>query len=194
MRLSRIATPLSCLFLLACAGASSETVPAGPPPDWKLASVSASTGNQFQAVGGSGGQISVQITGHDLYGATLNLSAGKGYIRGQGASGPVDVTITGNQARGSAKNTLFSCIVESNPAGGAHVTGAMGAGNTDFIISPKEISGRIGIITYALAWNGTRYEGSTMPGGNGWVMLPAAMAYWTDPEAACVIALLLFGA
>lgn len=194
MHPSRIAAPLSFLFLLACAGTSSETVPSGPPPDWKLASASMSTGNNFQAVGGAGGQISVQITGHDLYGATVNLSAGKGYIRGQGASGPVDVVIKGNRGDGSAKNVLFSCVVETNPAGGAHVTGAMGAGNTDFVISPKEISGRIGAITYSLAWNGTRYQGSTMPGGDGWVQLPAVMASWTDVEASCVIALLLFGA
>jgi len=194
MRLSRVTAPLSCLCMLACATTSSPPVPAGPPPDWKLASASMSTGNTFQAVGGSGGQISVEITGHDLYGPSFNLSVGKTYIRGQvGGASTVDVNIKGDRGDGSVKSMPFSCIVTTNPDGSAHVTGAMGAGNTDFIITPKEITGRIGVVVYSLGWNGTRYEGSTVPGGAAWLMLPAVMATWSNVEAACTLAVLLIG-
>ena len=193
MRFSRIAAPLLCSFAVACATASAP-VPSGPPPDWKLASASMAAANNFQAVFGNGGQVQVQITGHDIYGASFNLSAGGGFVRGQGGGGAIiDVTIKGNRADGSVKGAPYSLIVTENPDGSAHATGAMGVGNTDFIMSPKEITGRIGAAVISMAWvpANSRYEGTTMPGGQGWVQLPAVMATWSPVEVMTVFTVLM---
>jgi hypothetical protein len=189
MRLSQGA--LAGFSLLAAACATPSAPPSGPPPEWRLASASMSTGNNFQAVGGTGGQLTAVVVGNNISGPNLNLATGPGYVRGQGNTGNVNVTINGNRADGSVRGLPFSCIVETNPDGSAHVTGAMGRGNTDFIISPKEIVGRIGMVTYSLTWNGTRYQGSTMPGGNAWMQLPAEMATWSDVQVATVLSILL---
>jgi hypothetical protein len=189
MSLSRLGCALSLLLAVACATASAP--PSGPPPDWRLASASMSTGNTFQGVGGTGGQISAVVAGNDISSANINLAVGASYVRGQGNSGSVNVTITGNRADGSVRGLPFSCIVETNPDGSVHVTGAMGRGNTDFILSPKEFVGRVGMITYSLTWNGTRYQGSTMPGGSAWMQLPAVMATWGDVQVATVLSILL---
>jgi hypothetical protein len=190
MRLAPVAASLSCLLALACATTSAPVV-TGPPPDWKLANATMAAGDTFEFVGQSGGQITVKITGHDLYGPQYNLSAGGGYVRGQGSGGAViDVTIKGNRGDGSVKNAPFSCIVETNADGSARVTGAMGAGNTDYVISQREISGRVGIGVITMTWSPTnnRYEG--MPTG-AHIQLPAVMASWSNVEVGCVLSILL---
>jgi hypothetical protein len=195
MRISRVAAPLSCLAMLACATPSAP-VPSGPPPDWKLASVSMATGNVFQG-NANGGQLSLSIQGRSINGPVTSLNVSGGHIRGTGSSGrSIDVSFTGNKGQGLVGASLFSCIVDSNPDGSAHITGAMGAGNTDYILSPKAINGRIGIITYNLTWNPDKaeYEGQMMPGGYGFLEIPAVMAGWSDVEAACTISLILMGA
>jgi hypothetical protein len=150
--------------------------------------------DQFQAVGGGGGQISVQISGHNIYGPSVSLSVTPTYIRGQiGTASTIDVTIRGDRGDGNVKGLPFSCIVTTNPDGSARVTGAMGRGNTDFTLSPAALQGRIGVITYSLAWNGTRYEGGTTPGGRAWLQLPPVMATWSNVEVACTLAVLLIG-
>jgi hypothetical protein len=195
MRLSRVAAPLFCFAILACA-TPPPPVPAGPPPDWKLASASMATGNVFQG-NASGGQLSLTIQGRSINGPVTSLDVSGGHIRGTGSSGrSIDVGFKGNKGEGLVGSSLFSCIVDMNPDGSAHITGAMGAGNTDFILSPKVINGRIGVVTYNLNWNPDKgeYEGQMMPGGYGFLELPAVMATWTDVEAACTISLLLMGA
>ena len=190
MRWLHLPALLSCLALLACA--TPTPAPSGPPPDWKLASASMSVGNSIQGTGGTGGQISVQIDGHNLNGPKTHLFAGGGVIRGTGQLGKeVQVTIKGEKAEGQVENSPFTCVVETNPDGSAHVTGLMGNRSTDFIISPKQIDGRIAGITYQLTWNGERYGGQMVPGGNAYVSLPAIMATWTNTETACVLSILL---
>ena len=189
MRPSHLAVSLSCVLAFACATASPPVV-TGPPPDWKMANATMSTGNTFEYVGPSGGQVTVQISGHDLYGPQFNLSAGGGYVRGTGSgSAVIDVTIKGNRAEGSLKNAPFSCIVETNADGSVHVTGAMGAGNADYVISQKEISGRTGAGVISMVWNpaNNRYEGQ--PTG-AHITLPAVMATWSNVEVATVLSVL----
>lgn len=191
MRFSQACVAFSCLGLLACATTTAPE-PSGPPPDWKLASASMSTGNTLQATGPTGGQFTMLVDGHDLNGPTAHLFAGGGAIRGTGPSGKtVQVTVKGNRADGVVGNILFSCVVDLNPDGSAHVTGAMGAGNSDFIISPKQITGRIGGIVYNLTWTGSRYEGQMMPGGTAFLALPAVMATWSPVEVATLLSVLL---
>ncbi len=197
MRPSRIPVLLSSLAL-ACA------TPSTPPPEtpaaaaqaasWKLFSVSPSTGNTIQGTAG-GGQLSVDIQGRSINGPVTSLDVTGGHIRGTGSSGrSVDVGIQGNRAEGLVGMTLFSCIVDIRPDGSAHITGAMGAGNTDYTLSPQAINGRIGVVTYQLGWNGTQYQGPMQPGGMGFLKLPVAMTSWSDVEAAAVLSLLLMGA
>jgi len=194
MRVSPLVASLSCLALLACATAP-EPMPSGPPPVWKLASASMDTGNDFQANGGAGGQITNTIVGRNINGPRASLYVSSSTVRGTGNSGrTVDVSIKGNKANGLVGDVPFSAIIDIQPDGSAHIVGAMGAGNTDFILSPKVINGRIGVVTYNLQWNGTKYEGQMMPGGYGYVQLPAVMATWGDYEAATVLSLILMGA
>ncbi len=191
MRVSRIAPFF--LAVTACA-TPPEPVPSGPPPNWKLASVSMSTGNNLQGTA-NGGQISLTILGHSVTGPRANLDVGRGVIRGTGNSGrTVQVTIQENKATGLVGSVPFSCLVEINPDGSAHITGAMGAGNTDYIISPKAIHGRIGVVTYNLTWTGEKYEGQMVPGAYGYLQIPAVMATWSDLEAATFLSLILMGA
>jgi len=197
MRAPRISVALSCLAV-ACATAATPppqaTAPSAQPPDWKLFSVSASTGNTFQGTAG-GGQLSITIQGRNLSGPVASLDVTGGHIRGTGASGrSVDIGIKGNRAEGLVGMTLFSCIVDIRPDGSAHITGAMGPGNTDYLLSPQAINGRVGVVSYQLGWNGSQYEGPMTPGGLGFLKLPAAMATWSDVEAATVLSLLLSGA
>ena len=195
MRQVTFASSLLCLVLAGCA-TSSAPVPSGPPPDWKLASASPATGNTLQGTGGNGGgQISLTISGHNINGPVLSLFSSATKVRGTGNSGrSLDVSIVGNKANGLVGNVPFSCIVDIQPDGSAHIVGAMGAGNTDYIISPKAINGRVGIVTYSLVWNGEKYEGQMMPGGYGYLELPVVMATWGDVEAATVLSLILMGA
>ncbi len=198
MRASRIPVALSCLAM-ACA------TPSAPPPQpataafvqpagWKLFSVSPSTGNAFEGTAG-GGQVTATIQGRSVVGPVTNLDVTGGHIRGTGASGrSVDIGIKGNRAEGLVGMTLFSCIVDIRPDGSAHITGAMGPGNTDYILSPQTIEGRIGVLSYQLGWNGSQYQGPMVPGGLGFVKLPVAMTSWSDVEAATVLSLLLLGA
>ena len=193
MRVSHLVAPLSCFALLACA-TPPPAMPAGPPPDWKLASASMSTGNDLQGVA-NGGQISNSISGRSLSGPVASLSVTGGHVRGTGNSGrTVDVGITGNKAEGQVGTTPFSAIVDINPDGSAHIVGAMGIGNSDWTLSPKVINGRIGAVTYNLQWNGNKYEGQMVPGGYGFLQLPAVMATWSDVEVATVLSLILMGA
>ncbi|MGO8971180.1 MAG: hypothetical protein ACLQDQ_16605 [Myxococcaceae bacterium] len=194
MRCLHLVAPLSCLALLACA-TSQPAMPAGPPPDWKLASASMSTGNDFQGVGGNGGQISNSIVGRSINGPVASMDVTGGHIRGTGNSGrSVDVTIKGNKAEGLVGQIPFSAIIDINPDGSAHIVGAMGIGNSDWILSPKVINGRIGAATYNLQWSGTKYEGQMVPSGYAFVQLPAVMATWSDYEVCTVLSLLLMGA
>ena len=198
MRASRLAA-LSCLALLACATPASAPAPIAPAPSatpagWKLFSVSGSTGNTFQGTA-AGGQLSLTIQGRSISGPVTSLDVTGGHVRGTGSSGKsIDVGIKGNQAEGLVGMTLFSCIVNINPDGSAHVVGAMNGGNTDFILSPTAINGRIGTVVYQLGWNGTQYEGPMVPGGLGFLKLPVTMTAWSDVEAATVLSLLLSGA
>jgi hypothetical protein len=195
MRASSFAALLFCLTLVACATPSAP-VPSGPPPDWKLASVSMATGNNFQGTA-SGGQLSLTISQRSINGPVTSLSVTGGHVRGTGSSGrSIDVSFKGNKGEGLLGSVLFSCIVDVQPDGSAHITGAMGAGNTDYVLSPAAINGRIGIVTYNLNWNAQaqKYEGQMMPGGYGFLQIPAEMATWTDTEAACTLSLLLMGA
>jgi hypothetical protein len=186
---------LLCAVVLGCATPSAPT-PSGPPPDWKLASASVAVGNNFQGTGGNGGgQISLTMSGHSINGPVASLYSSSTKVRGTGNSGrSVDVTIVGNKANGLVGSIPFSCIVEIQPDGSAHITGAMGVGNTDYVISPKAINGRVGVVTYNLAWNGEKYEGQMVPGGYGYLQLPVVMATWGDVEAATVLSLILMGA
>jgi hypothetical protein len=195
MRAASLAAPLFSLTLFACA-TSSAPVPSGPPPDWKLASVSMAVGNNFQGTA-SGGQLSLTIVNRSINGPVTSLDVSGGHIRGTGSSGrSIDVSFKGNKGEGLVGSILFSCIVDVQPDGSAHITGAMGAGNTDYILSPAAINGRIGVVAYQLNWNAQsqKYEGQMMPGGYGFLQLPAEMAAWTPTEAACTLSLLLMGA
>jgi hypothetical protein len=194
MRSSNLVASLSCLALVACATPPAP-VPSGPPPDWKLASASVETGNTLQGNGGNGGQITNQISGHNINGPVASLYSSGTSVRGNGNSGrTVDVSIKGNKAAGLVGNVPFSATIDLLPDGGAHIVGAMGAGNTDWTLTPKAINGRIGVVTYNLVWNGTKYEGQMVPGGYGYLELPAVMATWTDYEVATVLSLILMGA
>jgi hypothetical protein len=197
---ARIAPALSLLALLACAtpaappAAAAAPEPSAQPAGWKLFSVSSSTGNTFQGTA-AGGQLSVTVQGRSISGPVTSLDVTAGHVRGTGSSGrSIDVGIKGNQAEGLVGMTLFSCYVNINPDGSAHITGAMGGGNTDYILSPSAINGRIGTVVYQLSWSGTQYEGPMAPGGLGFLKLPATMAAWSDVEAATVVSLLLMGA
>lgn len=195
MRASRVAAPL-CLLLLACATTPSAPAPTAPPPNWKLASVSPDVGNQFQGTV-NGGQLSLTISGRSITGPVTSLDVSGGHVRGTGSSGAtIDVGFKGNKGEGLLGNVLFSCIVEVQPDGSAHVTGAMGAGNTDYVLSPSQINGRIGIVTYQLVWDPAKaqYQGQMQPGGYGFLQLPVSMSYWTDTEFACTLSLLMMGA
>jgi hypothetical protein len=195
MRASCVAAPLFCLTMLGCSTPSAP-VPTGPAPDWKLASVSMATGNQFQGTT-SGGQLSLTISGRSISGPVTSLDVSGGHVRGTGGSGrTIDVSFKDNKGEGLVGTTLFSCIVDVQPDGSAHITGAMGAGNTDFILSPKQITGRIGVVSYQLAWNPDKqqYEGQMVPGGYGFLDLPVSMASWTPVEASCTLALIMMGA
>lgn len=192
MRVSSVPASLLSLTILACA--SPAPVPSGPPPDWKLASASMAVGNNLQGTA-NGGQISLTVQGHSVTGPRANLDVGRGFIRGTGSSGrTVQVTIKENKSEGLVGSVPFSCIVDINPDGSAHVVGAMGLGNTDYILSPKAIQGRIGVVVYQLNWNGERYEGQMVPGGYGFLQLPAVMATWSDVEVATFVSLVLMGA
>jgi hypothetical protein len=198
MRASRIPVALSCLAM-ACATpeappvAAAAPAPAAQPANWKLFSVSPGTGNNLQATAG-GGQLTVLIQGRNVSGPVTNLDVTAGHVRGTGTSGrSVDIGIKGNKAEGLVGMTLFSCVVDIRPDGSAHITGVMGPGLSDYVLSPLSINGHVGASVYQLSWTGTQYQGPTEPGGLGFIKLPLAMTAWTDVEAATVLSLLLMG-
>ena len=80
----------------------------------------------FRAPGNSGGQISLTISGHNINGPRASLFSSGTKVRGTGNSGrSVDVSIVGNKANGLVGNVPFSCIVDIQPDGSAHIVGAM---------------------------------------------------------------------
>jgi hypothetical protein len=203
MRLFRT-TPASiaCLLAVGCStpsataptgttAATAATVAPGSPTDWKLASATLARGNNFQA-SAPPNQVSVLITGGNISGANFNLAVGKDFVRGQGTGAvPINVVISGNRADGSSGGKKFSLVLEPQADGSAHVTGLMGMGMSDFVLSPKALTGRIGMITYDLAWNGSRYQGIITPGGTAYIEFPAVMAGWSDIQTLTVLCLFL---
>jgi len=154
-----------------------------------------SVGNDFQGVGGNGGQITNTISGRNVNGTTASLYVSPNGVRGTGNSGrSVDVSIKGNKAEGLVGTIPFSAIVTINPDGSAHIVGAMGIGNSDWILSQKEINGRVGVAVYNLVFNGNKYEGQMVPGGYAYIQLPAVMATWGDIEVCTLLSLVLMGA
>jgi hypothetical protein len=150
-----------------------------------------SQGNNFQA-SAPPNQVSVQIVAGNIAGANFNLAVGKDFVRGQGrGTTAISVTISGNRADGSVGGKKFSVVLEPQADGSAHVTGLMGAGMSDFVLSPKGLTGRIGMITYSLAWTGSRYEGIITPGGSAYIEFPAVMASWSDIQVVTVLGVLL---
>jgi hypothetical protein len=152
------------------------------------------TGDTFRG-NANGGQISLRIQDHRATGPSANLTVGRGVVRGTGNSGrTIQVTIQENRSTGLVGSVPFRCNVDINPDGSAHVTGTMGAGGADYTLSPTAINGRIGVVVYHLNWGGERYEGQMVPGGYGFLQLPAVMATWSDVEAATFLSLMLMGA
>jgi hypothetical protein len=194
MKHASVTVCCACLLVLACATPSSSPTAAASvaaAADWKLASASVSQGTTFQA-SAPPNQVSVQISGSNISGADYNLAVGKDFVRGQGVGGTaISVTLSGNRADGSVGGKKFSVVLDPQADGSARVSGLMGAGMSDFTLSPAALTGRIGLITYSLAFNGTRYQGSITPGGTAYIAFPAAMAGWTDLQVVTVLGVLL---
>jgi hypothetical protein len=190
MRGFSVAAVLSWIVTLGCA--TPETIPIGPAPDWKLASASTSVGNDLQGGGGVGRAFSVQVDNRNVTGPRTKLYVGGGTIQGTSDNGnSVQLSVQGDKAQGLVGGAPFTCVVDTNPDGSAHVTGTMGGRSTDFNISRKQLNGRIAGFTYNLTWAGDRYENRMDPGGFAYVSLPAVLPTWTNTEVACVLSVLL---
>ena len=75
------------------------------------------------------------------------------------------------------------------------VTGFVRGQQTTFWLSPQKIRGSVGECRFDLAWGAARYTGQRSCGEVSQesvsLLIPAALASWSDPEVASLLALMM---
>jgi len=186
---ARVAVVLAPFFVLGCATAPEQRVPA---PSWDIAR--ASTVDTFR-VAGQADNWGVRVTDTEMLGLYPDFAISRegNELRGRALGLPVILGFHDGQGAGVYRGMPFSVYAQRTPWG-IHVTGNFGGSLSDFQLSRDRLVGRVGVCGWDLRWDGEQYTGSR---GCGTliqpvsVLLPASMVGWSDEEVGAALGLLM---
>jgi len=181
------------VLVLVLAGCATTPVPSAAP-GWKLLSASPDvTEIQFQTTDNLN-RATVTDTG--ARGPFVNLTRDQGRITGTvRVDRPVELQLRegGREMVGRFAGDAFDLTVM--PDGEEfRVQGFVRGDPTTFWLSPRRMRGNVGSCQFDLVWGAGRYTGSRTCGPLSQeslsVLVPAALASWSDPEVASLLAMM----
>jgi hypothetical protein len=107
---------------------------------------------------------------------------------------PVDLQVKGNEIVGSfARDSYGLTLVPDGTE--TRATGLIRGQPATFWMSPKSVRGTVGECRFDFVWGAGRYSGARTCGPLGQenvtLLVPAALASWSDPEAAALLTLVV---
>lgn len=177
--------------LLLVAGCAHEPVKSAAP-EWKLLSASQGTAEiQLQT---SEHLRRATVTDAGARGPFLDLRRAEGKLEGTShVDRPVSLERKGNEMLGRVGGDSFDLTLQ--PDGNeTRVTGLVGGLPSTFWMSPARIRGSIGACSFDLVWGAGTYSGARTCGpqsDTATVLFPPALASWSDPEVASLLAILV---
>ena len=174
---------------MSCAHAPVETA----APDWKLLSATPNAEEiQFQT---SDGMNRATVTHRGARGPFVDLERTSGALRGTVRSDWfVDLRDQGNEIGGRFARHSYALTLRSE-GDETRATGLVRGQETTFWMSPRKIHGTVGECRFDLVWGAGRYSGSRTCGPLGQetvsMLVPAALATWSDPESAALLTMIV---
>jgi hypothetical protein len=179
-----------CLMLLTgCAHAPIESA----EPGWKLLGATPDTREiQFQTTENLDRAI---VTDSGARGPFVDLKRSSGKLEGTvRVDWPVDLQVKSNQIIGRFARDSYDLTLIRN-GGETRATGLIRGQPVTFWLSPQQIRGSAGECRFDLVWGAGRYTGSRTCGPLGQenvtLLVPAALASWSDAEAAALLTLIV---
>ena len=172
-----------------CAHAPAESA----APEWKLLSASPEVSEiQFQT---TENMNRATVTDRGARGPFVELERSPGALRGTVRSDwLVDLREQGNEIGGRFGGHSYDLTLR--PEGEeTRATGLVRGQDTTFWMSPRKIHGKVGACRFDLVWGAGRYSGSRTCGPLGQetvsMLVPAALATWSDPESAALLTMMV---
>jgi len=163
-------------------------------PGWKLLSATPDiTEIQFQTTD-SLNRATVSASG--AAGPFVDLKRASGSIQGTvRVDLPVELQLKSNEIVGRFAGDSYDLTLM--PDGNeTRATGLVRGQPTTFWLSPQKIRGNIGSCRFDLVWGAGRYTGARTCGPLGQesvsLLVPAALASWSDPEAAALLTMVAY--
>ena len=176
--------------LLVLAGCATAPVPSAAP-QWKLLSATPDvTEIQVQT---SDSLNRATVTDAGARGPFLNLTRASGRLQGTlRVDQPVDVTVNGTEIQGRVAGDAFDLTLM--PDGDeTRATGLTRGMPSTFWLSPQRIRGNIGACRFDVIWGAGNYTGGRTCGARSETVtlrIPAALASWSEPEAAALLVMI----
>jgi len=183
--------PSLLVLLLVLAGCATTPVQSAAP-SWKLLSATPDiTEIQFQTTDNLN---RATVTDAGARGPFVDLKRGSGTIQGTiRTDWPVDLQLKGKEMVGRFAGDAFDLSLMPDGEE-TRATGFVRGDPTTFWLSPKKIRGSVGQCRFDLVWGAGRYTGSRTCGQLGEesvsLLVPAALASWSDPEVASLLAMM----
>jgi len=161
-------------------------------PSWKLLSATPDvTEIQFQTTDNLN---RATVTDAGARGPFVDLKRGSGTLQGTvRVDWPVDLQLKGKEIVGRFAGDAFDLTLMPDGEE-TRATGFIRGDPTTFWLSPKRIRGSVGQCRFDLVWGSGRYTGSRTCGPLGEesisLLVPAALASWSDPEVAALLAMM----
>ena len=180
----------ACLVLLAgCAHAPVESA----EPAWKLLGATPDISEiQFQTTEGLN---RATVTEAGARGPFVDLKRSSGRIQGTvRVDWPVDLQRKGNQIVGRFAYDSYDLTLLPDGSE-TRATGLIRGQPTTFWMSPQKIRGTVGECRFDFVWGAGSYTGARTCGPLGQenvtLLVPAALASWSDPEVAALLTLVV---
>lgn len=177
--------------VLLLSGCATAPVPSAVPT-WTLLSATPDT-EEIQ-IQGSQHLRRAKVTEAGARGPFLNVSRVPGKLQGTiGVDTPLSLQQNGTEVLGSVGSDAYDLTLMPDGEE-TRAQGQVAGLPTTFWMSPAKIRGSVGPCRFEFVWGSGRYTGGRTCGPQSdtvSVLLPAAMASWSDPEAAALLTLML---
>jgi len=134
------------------------------------------------------------VTDAAARGPDLDLKRVPGKLQGTTyVERPVDLQVKGTAITGRVAGDSWDLTLDKDGSE-VRATGLVAGQPSTFWLSPARIRGSVGPCRFDLVWSAGNYAGGRTCGPAGdvvQVQFPAALASWSDPEVAAVLAILV---
>jgi hypothetical protein len=184
--------PLLLVPVLVLAGCAHVPVESAAP-GWKLLSATPDIDSiEFQTTDNLN---RATVTDSGARGPFIDLKRGPGRIQGTvRVDLPVDLQRKGNGIVGRFAGDAYDLTLMPDGKE-TRVIGLIHGQPTTFWLSPQKIRGTVGECRFDFVWGAGRYTGSRTCGPLGQesvsLLVPAALATWSDPEAAALLTMVV---